>query len=134
MDLTVWPVEFYSIVEEMKVARWPKPQFNDDRACGFLDADSGCQIYPFRPIICRTHGLPLVYWHEDSDPPGYGVIFCDKNFEAGQEIEFTPDNTLDMDKINEKLARVNLVFLDERKDLSLEAESRIELRKLLDYL
>jgi Fe-S-cluster containining protein len=134
LDLTVWPVEFYAILEAMKAAKWPKPQFNDDKACGYLDAEGGCQIYPFRPIICRTHGLPLVYWHEESDPPGYGVIFCEENFDAAHEIRFDSENTLNMDTINEKLARINLIFLDERKDLSLKPDTRIEMRKLLDYL
>lgn len=26
--------------------------------CPALDADGGCRIYPFRPITCRTMGIP----------------------------------------------------------------------------
>ena len=134
MNLSVWPVEFYSIVEEMKVVRRPKPQLNDGKECSFLDEQGNCQIYPFRPIICRTHGLPLVYWHEETDPPGYGVMFCEKNFQRADEIDFGPYNTLNMDEVNEKLARLNVTFVEENKDLSLEPTTRIELRSLLDYL
>ncbi|MHC4854927.1 MAG: hypothetical protein ACYS72_00815, partial [Planctomycetota bacterium] len=87
--------------------------------------------YPFRPIICRTHGLPLAYWQEDSHPPGYGIIFCNQNFDAAGDIGFDANNTLNMDEINEKLARVNIVFLEEHPDLDLTPTDRIELRELL---
>ena len=131
LELTVWPVEFYAILEQMKAANWPKPQLNADKECGFLDEEGGCQIYPFRPIICRTHGLPLAYWQEDSHPPGYGIIFCNQNFDAAGDIGFDANNTLNMDEINEKLARVNIVFLEEHPDLDLTPTDRIELRELL---
>lgn len=130
MNLSVWPVEFFSIVEEMRAAGWPKPKLNADKECCFLDEQGGCQIYPFRPLICRTHGLPLVYWHEETTPPGYGVMFCRKNFQQTDDLDFGPDNTLNMDVINEKLARINLAFLDERDDLNLTPTTRIEQRKL----
>ena len=131
MNLSVWPVEFYSIVEEMKRFEWDKPQFNDDATCGFLK-DGLCAIYPFRPIICRTHGLPLVYWHDETDPPGYGVMFCEKNFQNADDIDFGPDSTLNMDEVNEKLARLNIAFVEKHQDLSLEPTTRIELRKLIE--
>ncbi|MBC8379143.1 MAG: YkgJ family cysteine cluster protein [Planctomycetes bacterium] len=134
MDLSVWPVEFYSIVEEIKTAEWPIPQLSHEKECRFLDTDGHCQIYPFRPLICRTHGLPLVYWHDETDPPGYGVMFCEKNFASSDEIDFSPDNTLNMDEVNEKLARLNLAFIEKNQDLRLEPTTRIELRRLLDYL
>ena len=133
LNLSVWPVEFYSIVEEMKAFEWEIPEFNETAGCGFLK-DGLCAIYPFRPLICRTHGLPLVYWHDETDPQGWGVMFCEKNFTGSDEIDFGPDNTLNMDEVNEKLARLNLAFIEERKDLGLEPTSRIELRQLLDEL
>ena len=134
LDLSVWPVEFYAILNEMKAANRPRPVLSEDKECGFLDEEGGCQIYPFRPVICRTHGLPLAYWQEDNHPPGYGIIFCDQNFDAAGEICFDANNTLNMDQINEKLARVNIVFLEEHPELNLEPTDRIELRQILDEL
>jgi Fe-S-cluster containining protein len=134
LNLSVWPVEFYAISEQMKAAKWPKPQLNADKECGYLDEEGGCQIYPFRPMICRTHGLPLAYWQEDSHPPGYGIIFCDQNFDAAGEIGFDANNTLNMEEVNEKLARINIVFLEENPDLNLAPADRIELRELLTCL
>jgi Fe-S-cluster containining protein len=134
MNLSVWPVEFYSILEEMKAAAWPKPVLNEDKECAFLNEQGACRIYPFRPIICRTHGLPLVYWHDETDPPGYGVMFCQHNFKDADNIPFGADNTLNMDQINEKLAQINVAFLEERQDLKLNMTTRIELKELPDYL
>ena len=130
LELTVWPVEYYAISEQMKAANWPKPQLNADKECGYLDEAGGCQMYPFRPIICRTHGLPLVYWHEETDPPGYGVMFCEQNFHKAGEIDFSPETTLNMDAVNERLARINIAFLQANPDLNLKPTDRIPLREL----
>ena len=134
MNLSVWPVEFFSILAELKETGWPRPQLNLDGECVYLDAGSACQIYPFRPLICRTHGLPLVYWHEDADPPEYGVMFCEKNFKGADKVTFTAENTLNMEEANEKLARLNLAFIEENDDAELEPQTRIELRRLMDFL
>lgn len=130
-NLTVWPVEFYSILDEMKAQDWPMPEFNEQAVCGFLK-EGLCTIYPFRPMICRTHGLPLVYWHDEIDPPGWGVMFCEKNFTDADDIAFGPDNTLNMDEINEKLARANVAFVEQHPELNLTPETRIELRQLVE--
>ncbi|MHC5163060.1 MAG: hypothetical protein ACYSO4_08130, partial [Planctomycetota bacterium] len=61
----------------------------------------------------------------------YGIIFCDQNFDAAGEICFDANNTLNMDQINEKLARVNIVFLEEHPELNLEPTDRIELQKIM---
>lgn len=36
-------------------------------ACAFLDEGGGCRIYPARPYVCRTQGLPLMWWEEAPD-------------------------------------------------------------------
>jgi len=131
MNLSVWPVEFFAIRDEVRRAEELEPQFNDNAVCGFLK-DRLCTIYPFRPLICRTHGLPLVYWHDETDPPGYGVMFCEKNFQDAEDLDFTSENTLNMDEVNEELARLNITFIQEHQELALKPESRIELREILD--
>lgn len=35
-------------------------------ACAFLDEDGACRIYPHRPYVCRTQGLPLRWFGADS--------------------------------------------------------------------
>ncbi len=52
-------------------------------ACPALDLGSGtCQIYPFRPLICRKYGVPI--WNPDR--PGR-VYACELNFAAGEAID-----------------------------------------------
>lgn len=34
--------------------------------CAFLDAAGACTIYEARPVVCRTHGLPLRMTGEDA--------------------------------------------------------------------
>lgn len=133
MNLSVWPVEFFSILDELRQDNERKVAFNEAASCGYLCEDQ-CIIYPYRPIICRTHGLPLVYWHEETNPPGYGVMFCGKNFADSDDICFGPDNTLNMDEINNKLARLNLAFVTELNEPSITPETRLELKQLLNYL
>jgi Fe-S-cluster containining protein len=54
-------------------------------ACPALE-DGVCQIYEFRPLICRKFGIPLY----NPDKPGQ-VFACELNFRAGDAIE---DNEL----------------------------------------
>ncbi len=132
-NLSVCPVELHSIVEELKQSEWAKSEFDETAACGFLK-EGLCTIYPFRPLICRTHGLPLAYWQEETDPPGYGVMFCKLNFKDSDRINFDSENTLNMDEVNGKLAKINTAFLEERNNPALKLTTRIELRELLEEL
>ncbi|MEM1025829.1 MAG: YkgJ family cysteine cluster protein [Myxococcota bacterium] len=44
-------------------------------ACAFLDSEGGCGIYPVRPYVCRTQGLPLVW----ADESGLHLDICPLN-------------------------------------------------------
>lgn len=55
--LTVLPVEAYAIEEHLSGGVvLPAPR--EDR-CTFLDEEGACAIYAARPLLCRTHGLPI---------------------------------------------------------------------------
>lgn len=132
INLTVWPVEFYAILDDLKAAGL-KPVFDARASCGFLK-DGLCQIYPFRPIICRTHGLPLVYLDEEQDEPAYGVMFCRENFQDAEDVTFDADNTLNMDTVNETLAELHTAFLDAGGRPGPDTQGRIALARLTEYL
>ena len=34
-------------------------------ACAFLDSEGACRAYAVRPFVCRTQGLPLLWFEED---------------------------------------------------------------------
>lgn len=77
MNISVLPIEFYAIGKMLKRSK-KRIKLNRHKRCAFLQ-DKLCMIYEFRPVICRTHGLPLS--HRDShDPNRMNVSICDLNF------------------------------------------------------
>jgi len=51
-------------VEARHIQKWYDKLLKDEiahpsGACAFLDAAGACRIYPHRPYVCRTQGLPL---------------------------------------------------------------------------
>jgi len=64
-----------------------------------------CLLYQARPIICRTHGLPLLITRDGAS----GVDFCPENF---QGIENIPGSAvIDLDRLNAVLAAINALYL-----------------------
>jgi Fe-S-cluster containining protein len=133
-NLTVFPVEFFSIVEEMKQAGITKLAFDVAEACGYLDDKGECVIYLYRPIICRTQGLPLAFYDEQQE--GYSVTFCPKNFADTdpEELDFNANTTLNLDDLNDELFTIHLQFLQEHPELHFTASTRMELFRLGEYL
>lgn len=71
-------------------------------ACPLLE-NGRCLLYSARPIICRTHGNPLLFAGRE------GVIdFCPKNFNG--VTSFPAAYVLDLDLLNTTLAAINAVF------------------------
>jgi hypothetical protein len=65
--ITVFEVEAENIRRrhaELLATGGPSPA----GACSFLDGEGACRIYPERPYVCRTQGLPL-RWIGDEGPP-----------------------------------------------------------------
>lgn len=133
-NLSVFPVEFFAMVEDMKNAGWTKLQFHTAAICGYLDEQGTCEIYPYRPIICRTQGLPLAFY--DDDTQSYSVTFCPRNFtgDKSEQLNFGPDNTLNLDELNDELFDVHLQYLAAHPELGFTPQTRIELRRLGEFL
>ncbi|HAQ60663.1 TPA: hypothetical protein DCR49_01465 [Candidatus Delongbacteria bacterium] len=126
MDTTVLPIEFFSILSAVK-----SKNINisvSKESCSLLKK-SLCQIYEIRPLICRTHGLPLAYGQDD-DPLSKSVSFCELNF-TKRIPAFKDSNILDMDELNIELVRLNEKFL---KSYDGELPERMELKDLINYL
>ncbi|HVN97900.1 MAG TPA: YkgJ family cysteine cluster protein [Syntrophorhabdaceae bacterium] len=131
VNLTVFPVEFFAIMSEMKRAgvHAEKISFDEIAPCGFLH-ERICRIYPYRPIICRTHGLPILFIDDSSDEPRWDVSYCELNFSASDETEFTGDMLLDVERINAELNRINRDFIVSVPDKKYQSHTRIPLREL----
>ncbi len=75
--------------------------------CPFL-VQNCCSIYPLRPIICRTQGLPLLCTDEEGEDV---VDFCPVNFSTpGAVAELDPEHLIRLDILNLKLVATNLAY------------------------
>ncbi|MCR5219883.1 MAG: YkgJ family cysteine cluster protein [bacterium] len=73
--------------------------------CPLLREDI-CLLYAARPVICRTHGLPLLYQTED----GPQVNCCPHNLAAFSAESLPGTNVLNMEVVNTMLAAIDEVF------------------------
>jgi len=88
------------------VANLGQPAMDGGEACCLL-GDALCRFYAQRPLICRTHGLPLVSGELTSGE----VDCCPLNLPALAAVaELEADLVLDLDLITENLLRLNLAL------------------------
>lgn len=130
MAISVFPVEFYAIQAELdleSLSGLPVPK--DEDQCRFL-VDHSCTIYDSRPVICRTHGLPLLYMGMDSDE--YELSLCELNFTEYDFEDFDEENTYPMDRINSQLYQINKKFVAGFEGGKYHEQERIPLKELVD--
>ncbi len=83
-------------------------QTNTSEACPMLDG-LACSIYESRPIICRTHGFPITFKDDESQELSLDV--CPLNFsEEGDAVELNLTDTIDIDRLNLRLAAINYTY------------------------
>jgi len=73
--------------------------------CPLLE-DHRCLLYAARPIICRTHGLPIIYT-EGSERK---VDCCPLNLGEGEQ-PLSGSDIIDLDRLNTLLVAVNALYL-----------------------
>ena len=73
--------------------------------CPLLE-ERACRLYPFRPMICRTHGFPLQTIFNGRSSIGH----CRHNFKNISSIP--EDAVIDLDKINRMLRAINTSVMD----------------------
>ena len=107
--ITVFPVEAVAICAHLKSvdpalrARLARLADQVDH-CAFL-LDGHCSIYDARPVICRTHGLPL---RVDGQ-----LDHCPLNF---TDVAPEPAIVLDLEQINTLLALVDRLHAEAVED------------------
>lgn len=90
--------------------------------CALL-LDGLCVVYEARPLICRTHGAPLLL---DADGE-VGVSICDLNMAGFSDISgFSDDDLLDTITMNDRLLALN----DNYVAVSNISPNRVELAAL----
>lgn len=89
-----------------------------------LLCDHLCAAYAARPVICRTHGLPLAYLNEEMQ--AFEVSACPLNF--SDDFEFDQEDLLFMDRFNAELSELNLRYC---QSFGLEAGKRIAIAEVI---
>lgn len=69
--------------------------------------DNRCLIYEFRPIICRTHGLPIMF----TDHGERRLDYCPKNLQGCKSLSGAA--VIDLDRLNELFVAVNALFVSQ---------------------
>ncbi len=132
IPISVFPVEAAALIEaaaqlspeqyHLLKERLAQPQ--NDEQCPLLYEDR-CLLYQARPIICRTHGLPILI----SEEAGRRVDVCPLNC---QGLERLPGGALiDLERLNELLVSVNVLYL---REFGIKLPERIELTILGEML
>ena len=110
--LTLFPVEAYALAVALQALPMAEQELIRERArtalpdaCPLLD-DGVCLLYAARPLICRTHGLPLLVTSDTKS-----VDYCPLNFKG--VVNLPGWAVLDLDQLNATLAVINAHFASE---------------------
>lgn len=113
-SITVFPVEAAAIRESLsklpghhaeEILRHVSEHADGER-CPLL-SHNHCLLYEARPIICRTHGLPIIYsidGQRNSD-------CCPHNLTDTETV--SGSSVVDLDKLNTLLVAVNSIYLSQ---------------------
>lgn len=133
LAITVFPVEAVAMIEAAD--RLPPEQLQQlkahlagwsegDERCPLL-ANGCCLLYEARPIICRTHGLPILLVEGDERR----VDVCPKNC---QGMDHLPgEAVLDLNRLNTLLAAVNALYL---REFGIRLPERVPIAQLAEML
>ncbi|HEY6871270.1 MAG TPA: YkgJ family cysteine cluster protein [Geobacteraceae bacterium] len=95
-----------------------------DAPCPLLE-NGRCLLYAARPIICRTHGLPLLTVRNGNRT----VDFCPRNFLG---IGSLPGSAvIDLDRLNTALAAINTLFVAQLFEDAPPAQERVSIAEAL---
>ena len=83
--------------------------------CPALDANGCCQIYESRPLICRSHGVPLRYRHPVSLIHPDVIDVCEKNFTEVSTTSMPIEDVLDQTSLTAELAEIDENHCDEHE-------------------
>ncbi|MBT8492384.1 MAG: YkgJ family cysteine cluster protein [Deltaproteobacteria bacterium] len=95
--------------------------------CAALDEQGRCRVYTARPLICRSHGLPIRRREPGRSLPVVDVCF--RNFAADGALEKVPESDqLDQDTLSTMSATIDAAFSDA---VGAPRGTRIDLAELL---
>lgn len=123
----IFPIEFHAIRDSLTGQDLAVNNKHTREQCKFL-IENKCSIYENRPIICRTHGYPLIRLNEEAG--AYEVSFCELNFTGFKLEKFKQNNVFQEDKYNSKLFMLNKKFIQQFPKNDYDTIQLIELNDL----
>lgn len=133
IGISVFPVEAAALIEAAgklpdEQYQWLKQQLSlpsSDKHCPLL-YDNCCLLYQARPIICRTHGLPILIAESGGQRR---VDVCPRNCTGMASL---PGGAMiDLERLNELLVSINVLYL---RELGVKLPDRIPLTSLGEML
>jgi uncharacterized protein len=114
IPITVFPVEAAALkeaIESLPVKQADKirrhvSEHAEDECCPLL-FNHRCLLYEARPIICRTHGLPIIYTANDQR----NSDCCPRNLAGAESLPGS--SVVDLDKLNTLLVAVNSIYVSQ---------------------
>ena len=94
-----------------EVAR--RPFDPGDMRCAALEDDGRCLVYGGRPIVCRSHGVPVRVYGEAGGRRFPIIDSCPLNFTAGPD-RADPDCILDQETLSATLIAIDAEDADAR--------------------
>lgn len=121
-QITIFPVEaaslkayFTALPESQRaVILQHLANHTESETCPLLK-NHRCLIYQARPIICRTHGLPLLYKADDGEPV---LDYCRLNKIKVERLSGA--DMIDLEKLNLLLVAINRLFVSQSADIKNE--------------
>jgi Fe-S-cluster containining protein len=123
---SVFPVDafiIYSAVASGKIDPELLHFKETPQKCVFLN-EGLCSIYSARPVICRTHGYPVLVDGK--------ADFCPENFKDLNSID--SEYILDLENLNRALASINIIFQKEVEEDEIFLKERITLKELKEFI
>ncbi len=129
-SITVFPVEAAALRIALKslpdrqaeeIIRHVSEHAGDER-CPLL-LHHRCLLYEARPIICRTHGLPIIFTTDSHR----SIDCCPHNITETESL--SGSNVIDLDKLNTLLVAVNSIYLTQTE--SVEEDIRVTIAEAL---
>ena len=82
--------------------------------CSALDDNDRCAIYPYRPLVCRSHGVPIkTVSNTGAGPVSPVVQVCELNFSSASGLEdVEEDCVLDQTTLSTILAALDSALCD----------------------
>ncbi|WP_437962552.1 YkgJ family cysteine cluster protein (plasmid) [Sorangium sp. So ce119] len=101
-----------ALPEADRAALAARARAGDPGVCPALDGEGRCAVYAARPLICRTHGLPIRFAPAPETRALPVIDACPKNF-VGEDLHaLEASSVLDQTTLSTVLAALDMAHAD----------------------